>query len=89
MARKKGPVVVKFPERKTRDDTEMVSSLVWLLARAREGSVRGYAIVALVESDEEVVVLDGVHTAGCAADKMVMLGAIRRMEHRFVDKELS
>lgn len=64
-----------------------IETLVMMLDLARRGKIRGYALTFIVDDGETKI-----HTSEAAdvidrADAFKMLGAMRRMEHRFMRDE--
>lgn len=78
--------VVKFPKPKVADDSQFIETLVWVLAQARAGKVKGYAMVYVVDGD------DGARTIEAAKafdgiDRLHVLGGIERMKLNFIERE--
>jgi hypothetical protein len=69
------------------DDTNFISTLIWLIAEARAGKVAGYAIVATIETE------DGnrqkcieASKAWADGEEHHVLGLIRRMETTYTER---
>jgi len=85
--------VVRLRKPKVPDDSGFVATLVWALAMARAGKIRGYAMVFVVEGEGHSRTIEAAMSLAGAADedggtnKLVMLGAIRRMEANYMARE--
>lgn len=79
--------VVKFPRAAVPDDTQFIETLVWVLNRARQGKIRGYAMVYQVEADDGTVDFIEAATAIDTQDRCHILGGIRRMEFNFMRRQ--
>jgi hypothetical protein len=77
--------LVKLRKPKVPDDTQFIETLVWVLDQARQGKVKGYAMVYLLEDEL------GIKTTEAACpfedvDRLTVLGAIERMKQTFVKR---
>ena len=78
--------VVDLPAAAVSDDTSLIATLLDMLRRARMGEVMGFALVMMVDEGEEYA----THNAAVTLEpdqKLRLLGAIRRLEHRFERQE--
>lgn len=78
--------IIRFPKPKVDPDGVFIKTLVWVLDQARQGNVRGYAMVYVVEGE------DGQRTIEAAKsfeglDRHHVLGAIRKMEANYMRRE--
>ena len=83
--------VVKLKPGTVSDDTQFIETLVWALARARQGKIRGYAFVFTAEGEEKRQLIGAAcaapDDAGSKADEATeLLGAIRRMELDYIKR---
>lgn len=87
MTAHKRPKVVKFGKPKIADDTKLVASLVAVLADARAGKIKGFAVVFL--SEVQPGTSDVTMSADILSDidRLVLLGGIERLKAAFMARE--
>ena len=78
--------LLKFPKPKVADDSQFIKTLVWALEQAREGKVLGYAMVYIVNEEDQIRTIEAAK-AFEEVDKHHVLGAIRRMEASYMKRE--
>lgn len=65
---------------------EFISTLVWLLGEARSGRIVGYSLAMIVDDAEECFKTVISSDVAKSADRTILLGALRRMEHEFMNR---
>lgn len=84
--RRPRPKLIKFTKSKIPDDSQFIETLVWVLDNARNGKIRGYALIYVVDKDGCQRTIEAAKQFE-DLDKMTVLGAIRRLEHNYVRRE--
>lgn len=82
--------VVRLRKPKVPDDSGFVATLVWALAQARAGNIKGYAMVLDVEGEGHRRTIEAAMSLAeddGGTNKLVLLGAIRRMEVNYMARE--
>lgn len=83
------PKVVRLRKPKVDCDSTFIATLVHILDRARAGEVKGYAMVFTLVADTGLInTVQAASAVEARYEKLALLGAIRVMERRFVDREL-
>jgi len=83
---KRYPKLVRLKLPKVPDDDIFIETLVWLLGKARNGEVKGYAMVCIIEGEDGQETIEA-SKAFTGEDRHHVLGAIRRMEINYMARE--
>lgn len=78
-----GAEISVFPTRPDPDDTNFVSTLVWVLEQARLGNILGYAMVFSVDGENGMKCIEAAKAWESEHEHHV-LGLIRRLEQNYV-----
>lgn len=71
-------------------DQRFITTLVWLLDQARQGNAVGYAVVAIIRSEERTRTIEAasvIDDDDIGGRRLQLLGAMRGMEHNFIKRE--
>lgn len=84
---KGGPDISILLSPRAPDERGFIQGVTDILAKARSGTVRAYLLVVLTELPDGAT--ETTNTICCASEseRLMLLGAVRRAEHRFVSRE--
>lgn len=83
--RTRNPKLVRLNRRPV-DETGFVETLVWLLDRARNGEIAGYAMVFVTNDGGRIRAVECAHIKD-GTDPHAMLGYIERMKMNFSERQ--